>query len=154
MKGELKALPLSDKIYLLKPDSIVFLFTSEGIQKIKKIKSVRKHNKYFIISFHDIIDRETAAKYRGSTVNVKKELLPALKEGVFFYDQIIGLSVFTTDGDMVGKIEGIFETGSNDVYIVKNNDKEYLIPAIKDVIKKVELGKNRIIIKIMDGLLD
>lgn len=55
---------------------------------------------------------------------------------------------------MVGKIEGIFETVSNDIYIVRNNDKEYLIPAIKDVIKKIEIEKKRIIIKIINGLLD
>ncbi len=55
---------------------------------------------------------------------------------------------------MLGKVDSIFETGSNDVYIIKNNEREYLIPAIKDVIKKIDLKRNRIIIKVIDGLLD
>lgn len=154
MKGELKALPLSDNIHILKADSTVLLSTPEGVQENKKIKSIKKHNKYFIISFYEVFDKESAAKYRDSTVNVKKDLLPALNEGEYFYDQIIGLSVYTTVGNILGKVVDIFETGSNDVYVIKNNDKEYLIPAIKDVVKKIELKENRIIIKVMDGLLD
>jgi 16S rRNA processing protein RimM len=154
LKGELKALSLSDNLHLLKPESTVFLFTPAGIQEKRKIKSLRQHSRYLIISFYDIIDVAAAAKYRNSTVNVKKESLPPLKKGVFFYEQIIGLSVFSSDGLMIGKIEDILETDSNDVYIVKDKDKEYLIPAIKDVIKEIDLRKKRIIIEIIDGLLN
>lgn len=154
MKGKLKALPLSDSIHFLKPDSAVLLLTSEGVQEIKKINSIKKHNKYFIISFYEVPDMASAAKYRDSTINIKKDLLKCSKEDEYFYDQIIGLSVYTTEGNIIGKVVDIFETGSNDVYVVKNNDKEYLIPAIKDVVKKIEPDANRIIIKVLDGMLD
>ncbi len=96
----------------------------------------------------------SAAKYRDSTINIKKDLLECSKEDEYFYDQIIGLSVYTTEGNIIGKVVDIFETGSNDVYVVKNNDKEYLVPAIKHVVKKIEPDANRIIIKVMDGMLD
>jgi 16S rRNA processing protein RimM len=130
------------------------LFTPEGIQEIRKIKSLRQHSQYLIISFYDIIDVATAAKYRNSTLNIKKETLPPLKKGVFFYEQIIGLSVYSSDGIMIGKIEDILETGSNDVYIVKDKDKEYLIPAIKNVVKEIDLKEKRMVIEIIDGLLN
>lgn len=125
-----------------------------GIQENRKIKSVRQQNKFYIISFHDIISCETAAKFRGATLKIKRGDMPALEDGVFFHEQIIGLGVITTEGDIIGTVEEIFETRANDVYIVRKGDKEYLIPAVKEVIKKIDIRNNRIIIEIIDGLLD
>jgi 16S rRNA processing protein RimM len=139
---------------MLKPDSFVFLVTPDGIKEKKLIRSARIHNKFLVISFRDINDPETASKYRNSLIKVKKSDLPSLKDGEFFYDQIIGLSVFTTDGQLVGIIEEIFDAGSNDVYVVKSGNKEYLIPAIKEVIKKIEHKEKRVVIEVINGLLD
>ncbi len=124
------------------------------IQENKKIKSVRQQNKFYIISFYDIVSCETAAKLRGATLKIKRSGMPELEDGVFFHEQIIGLRVITTGGDIVGTVEEIFETRANDVYIVKKGDREYLIPAVKEVIKKIDIPNNRIIIEIIDGLLD
>ncbi|MEW6109333.1 MAG: ribosome maturation factor RimM [Nitrospirota bacterium] len=154
VRGELKALPLSNEPNLLQEADIVFLSSPEDTLEVKKIKTARKHGGHYIISFYDVFDAETAFKYRDMVIYAKKESLPALREGAFYYHQIIGLSVVTTDGNMIGTVEEIFETGSNDVYVVKNSDREFLIPAIKDVITKIDMKEKRIIIKVMDGLLD
>jgi 16S rRNA processing protein RimM len=74
-----------------------------------------------------------------------------LPEGVYYHYQIIGLGVYTVDGDYLGKIMSIFETGSNDVYVVRGEDKEYLIPAIKDVIKEIDLEAKKMIVKLMEA---
>lgn len=98
-------------------------------------------------------EEENASFFQDSLLYVKTETI-LLEEGEFFYDQIIGLSVITTDGLLVGKVEDILDTGSNDVYIVKHEGKEYLIPAIKKVVKKIDIANKQIIIQVMEGLLD
>ena len=148
----MRALPLSSKIYLLKPDDVIFLSTPEGTYK-HKIRLIRKHSRYAIVAFQDIKDPDTARRFRGAVIEVDSEAI-TLGEGEYLVDQIKGLSVITEDGDDIGTVTGILETGSNDVYVVQKSDKEYLIPAIRDVIKKIDIEKGRITIKIMEGMLD
>ena len=118
------------------------------------IKSLKKVGRYALVSFYGINDPETALKYRGAILSADKGLLPVLEEEEYFYDQIIGLIVHTTEGNIIGRVSDIFETGSNDVYVVKGMNKEYLIPAIRDVIKEVKLKEGIIIVQVLEGLLD
>jgi len=153
-KGELKALPLSEFIFCLYPGLTVYLQTSENILETKTLNSIKKHNKYLIVSFSDITSIETAEQYLHSLISIDPKIIPPLEDGVFYHDQIIGLSVHTTDGEMIGIVTEIFETGANDVYVVKDKNKEYLIPAIEDVVIKIAPEEGKITIKVMQGLLD
>jgi 16S rRNA processing protein RimM len=150
----MKALPLMDIFYLLAPENEISVNLPSGFTESMKIKSLKKLNRYALVSFYGINDPETALKYRGSILSADKSLLPALQEEEYFYEQIIGLTVYTTDGNIIGKVTDIFETGSNDVYVVKGSNKEYLIPAILDVIKEIKLEEEKIVIQTVEGLLD
>ena len=150
----MKALPLMDTFFLLAPENDISVNLPSGFTESMKIKSLKKFSRYALVSFYGINDPETALKYRGAILTADKSLLPALQEEEYFYEQIIGLTVYTTDGNILGKITDIFETGSNDVYVVKGSDKEYLIPAIRDVIKEINLGEDKITIQTVEGLLD
>jgi len=125
-----------------------------GASESLKIKSFKKLGRYALVSFYGINDPETALKYRGAILSADKSFLPALNKEEYFYEQLIGLTVYSTDGNTIGTVSDIFETGSNDVYVVKSLDREYLIPAIRDVIKEINLDERRIIIQILEGLLD
>lgn len=148
----MKTLPLTDNVSLLRPEIDVYLHSPAGIFQFK-IKSVKRLNKHTVVSFHGIADRETAFRYRNSVLSIDKERV-SLREGEFLYEQIIGLSVVTTDGIVIGIVVDILETGANDVYVVKDGNSEYLIPSIGDVIKEICLKERKIIIKVMEGLLD
>ncbi len=87
-------------------------------------------------------------------IEVKEINLPALPDNKFYHHQIIGLFVVTPEGEKIGQIAEIIETGSNDVYVVKGPVKEYLIPAIKDVISSIDLSSGTVTITPMKGLLD
>ena len=87
-------------------------------------------------------------------VEIAEETLPPLQKNEFYHRQIIGLIVVTPEGKKIGQIAEIIETGSNDVYVVKGQGKEYLIPAIKDVISCIDLSSGTVIIAPMRGLLD
>lgn len=77
-----------------------------------------------------------------------------LADGEFLVDDIIGLSVISKDGEDIGMVSEIFGTGSNDIFVVTKGEKEYLIPAIRDVIKKIDIENKKIIIEVMEGLLE
>ena len=107
-----------------------------------------------IISFEGINSREEAALLRRAVIEVQENNLPALPENKFYHRQIIGLIVVTPEGRKIGQITEIIETGSNDVYVVKGQGKEYLIPAIKDVVSCIDLRSGTITITPLKGLLD
>lgn len=95
----------------------------------------------------------TVEKLKGAEVGIDSEALPREKEGDFYHYELIGCLVYTTDGEFLGKLEGIAETGANDVFIVRKGKKEYLIPSIDSVIK--EIDNKRKLIKIdRSGLMD
>lgn len=91
---------------------------------------------------------------RKAVIEVQKKYLPALPKNKFYHHQIIGLIVVNSEGKKIGQIAEIIETGSNDVYVVKGPGKEYLIPAIKDVILNIDLSSGTVTIAPMKGLLD
>ncbi len=150
----MKALPLSDMFGILSPESKVVLQTPSGAREERTIKTLRKNTASFIISFYGIDSMTEAAKYRNSLLLAEKDILPPLPPGEYFIDDIIGLSVVTTEGDVIGTVSDVFETGSNDVFVVKDGSRELLIPAIKDVIKNIDPENKMIIISSMKGLLD
>jgi 16S rRNA processing protein RimM len=150
----MRALPLIDNFYSLAPENTIVVNLPSGVSESMKIKSLQKLNKYALVSLFGINDPETALKYRGAILGTYKSLLPVLQEEEYFCDQLIGLSVCTAEGNVIGQVSEIFETGSNDVYVVKGPEREYLIPAIHDVIKEISLEKAIIIIHPLEGLLD
>jgi 16S rRNA processing protein RimM len=153
VRGEVKALPLSQKIFSLVTGGEVSLLNSDGIRSTARVTSMRKQGRHFIVAIEGCFDPLTASSFRGSSICVPRDSV-VLEENEFFCDQLIGISVVTPDGETIGRVAEIFETGSNDVYVVKAHDREYLLPAIWDVIQEIDLGRRRIIIKTMPGLLD
>jgi 16S rRNA processing protein RimM len=97
---------------------------------------------------------EDAQAMRGFELSVAGEDLPALAANEFYYFQVIGLRVETTDGRSVGRIEEVFFNGANDVWVVKDEGREILVPVIEDVVRRIDLEGGRAIIEAIPGLLD
>jgi 16S rRNA processing protein RimM len=148
----MKALPLSPKITILRSGSIVYLSSPGGMRQAT-VRSIKPVGRYFSISFFGVDDIESTQPFRDSLVKVRRESIP-LENGEFFVDELIGLTAVTTTGTVIGKVVDIIETGSNDVYVVKGHGREYLIPAIRDVVKEIDREGGRILIEVMDGMLD
>lgn len=108
-----------------------------------------------MVSLKGIEDPKDAAALTHEILYIPESELPKLPNGEFYSYQILGLTVETENGEELGKIANIFSTGSNDVYEVKPKKGEtILIPAIKNVIVKIDIEKRRMIIKPMEGMLD
>lgn len=97
---------------------------------------------------------EKAQAMRGKDLFVARGDLPAPAANEFYYFQVIGLRVETTDGRMLGQIEEVFFNGANDVWVVKDGRREVLIPVIDDVVRRIDLDAGRAIIEAIPGLLD
>jgi len=150
VKGEVIVQPLTFDPKRFSELNEVAVQVQDSIEQ-RKIRLVRLHKNNLLIAFEGCETPEDARRYRGALIKIKESESPKLPEGVYYHYQIIGLGVYTVDGDYLGKIMSIFETGSNDVYVVRGEDKEYLIPAIKDVIKEIDLEAKKMIVKLMEA---
>jgi len=99
-------------------------------------------------------DADAAEALRGGAVMVAAADLPPLGEGEFYYFQLAGAEVMLTDGRRLGTIEDIMSTGAHDVWVVRDGEREVLVPVITDVVKAMDLGARRVTIEAVPGLLD
>ena len=118
------------------------------------VLDVQPHKNIFLMSVEGLDTFDKADSVRGADIFVDKDHLKKNSEDEYYWFEIIGLKVYLDTGKYLGIIKEIIPTGSNDVYVVKQNDSEFLIPAIHEVVKKIDLDKGEMIISAIDGLLD
>ena len=106
------------------------------------------------ITLEGIADINAAESLKGAVVMVATEDVPAAKPGEFYYYEAIGCEVFLTDGSRLGAIEEIFSNGAHDVWVVRDAEREVLVPVIEDVVKAIDLPARRVTIEPIPGLLD
>lgn len=150
----MKALPLSKLADKLTPGQEVVVETAEGIRTVQTIRARKNMPKDLIISFNGIEDPDATIPYRKAVISIERRLLPPLPPGEYFVTDLQGITVRTIDGQVIGIVEEVFTTGGNDVYIVRNGSREYLIPAIKDVIREIDLEGRAMLISPLKGMLD
>lgn len=107
-----------------------------------------------MIKLQDINCIEEAKQWVGFDLCVPETALQRLKPGEYYHYQVIGLEVFDLNGTRVGVITRTWSTPGGDLYVVRGADKEYLIPAVKEIVEKVDFTAGKMIINPPDGLLD
>lgn len=147
IKGEVKVEPLTDFPQSFAPQNQLYL---DGCPLA--IESSRCHNKYFIIKLATIDDRNAAEKLKGCEIEIPRSQVPPLPEGQYYPFQLIGLEVQTEEGEPLGEVVDIWLRESNDIYVVRGQRGEILVPAIEDVIKSINVEKGIIIIEAIEGL--
>jgi 16S rRNA processing protein RimM len=151
IRGELVLQPFSELIQILKP-SIQIHLGAERTAAI--IRGIRPHHSRYLLSIEGCEDRDTAEKLRGEVVCIRFAEAKPLSDGVYYHWQILDMQVFTTEGDFLGTIVEILETGANDVYVIRDEQgDEILLPAIEDVVVEVDLETSKLIVNIPPGLL-
>lgn len=121
---------------------------------IYTVLDVKPHKNIFLMRVKGMDTFEEADSFRGADILIEKNHLKRNNDDEYFWFELIDLRVYQDTGKYLGIIKEIFPTGSNDVYVVKQNDSEFLIPAVHEVVKKIDLDKGEMIISVMDGLLD
>jgi len=152
IRGGIKIWSFFEGILDLEKGQMLYLSCGDSllVKEELSLEVVREHNKGFVVYFSGIDTREKAEKIKGSWLLLDEEDLPKLPEGQFYSFQIIGIPVYEISGEYLGTVREIIETGSNDVYVVGNEEEELYIPAIKDIIMKVDLKENKMIVRLME----
>ncbi len=153
IRGKVKVRPLTDDPQRFHNLKTIILESPEGHRDEKEIVRCVVRGENIYLRLKGVHSREEAQQLKGATILIRREECRALKDDEFFYFEVIGLPVKTVNGDVLGYVEDVWELPANDVFIVKKGEKEYLIPVIKQVIKKLDTRKGEIIIEPLQGLL-
>jgi len=149
IKGKLKVAVITDFPQRFVPHSQIYVN-----RQPMTIVSTEWHKGRAIIKLDTIDSIEQAEKLRGQAVEIPRSQIQPLPEGQYYHFQLIGLEVWTSQGELLGNITQILTAESNDNYVVSGAKGEILIPAIEDVVKCVDLDKGRITIEAINGLLN
>ena len=154
IKGFVKVNPFTDNIKRYDDlKSIYIEYKSELLEF--KIEEVRYYKNQVILKLEGIDSIEEANKYRNCYLKIKREDAVKLPENTYFIADLIGIQVFDESNNFFGNIVDIFSTGSNDVYVVKNEiGKEILLPAISEVIKQIDIKNSKMVVNLIEGLND
>ena len=151
LKGELKFYPHDPEGFGFADGQTVQL---AGTKKKLKVQSIRGANVPYIIKLEGINDIESAKPLTGEEVLANREDFQSLPEGEYYRFEIEGLEVFDEEGHPCGIIEDIIPTGSNDVYVVRNGDLEWMLPMIDSVVKSIDLEQGKLVFHRIEGLFE
>lgn len=153
IKGMVKIKPFTDDITRFDNLEKVYVETNKS-KKQYEIEEVKYHKDMVLIKFKGIDRIEEAELLRNSYLKVNRKDEPELEEGTYYIVDLIGLDVYSDEGELLGKVDDIFNNGSSDIYVVKNElGKQLLLPAISDVIKEINLEEKKIVVHILKGLI-
>lgn len=153
IKGMVKVKPFTDDINRFDRLENVYIKNNKG-KKEYEIEEVKYHKNMVLIKFKGIENPEDANLLRESYLLVDRNNEEPLEEGTYYIVDLIGLDVYSDEGVLLGTLKDIFNTGSNDIYEVKNElGKQILLPGIPDVIKEINLEERRITVHLIKGLI-
>lgn len=153
IKGDVRVFPITDfPERFAKTKRITVLLKNS--RKEFTIERTWEHKQFIIIKFAEIADMTAAEKLKGGLLQITKEELAPLPKDNFYIFEIIGLKVFDEQRQELGTVIDVLQTGANDVYVVKGNEgKEILIPALKFVVKKVDIAAGIMEVELPEGLI-
>ncbi|MBI2359618.1 MAG: 16S rRNA processing protein RimM [Deltaproteobacteria bacterium] len=118
------------------------------------LEASKAHKGHLLIKLEGIDRIDDAEKWVGSILSVTEEALRPLEPGEYYYYEAIGLQVYDTQGRWLGILTRIWSKEGGDLYVVQGNAKEYLIPAVREMIEKIDIPGGKIIVNPPPGLLD
>lgn len=153
IKGIVKVKSFSNDIKRFDELKKIYVKNNEN-KKEYEIEEVKYHKEMVLIKFKGIDTIEQANLLRNSYLIINRKDLKPLEKDTYYIVDLLGLDVYTDSEELLGKLEDIFNTGSNDIYVVKDEmGKQILLPAISEVIKKIDLQNKKITIHLIDGLI-
>lgn len=152
VRGEVKVFPTTDDNERFNSLKTVILDHGHG-QKELEIEGVKFFKNMVILKFKGIDDRNDVERLRQAKLLVTRDQAVELDEDEYFIADLIGMQVFAEDGEELGTISDVLQTGANDVYVVsKTGAADLLIPAIHECILKVDVAAGRMDVHLLPGL--
>lgn len=154
IRGEVKVFPTTDNPNRFKKMKKVILRHGKEERELE-IEGVKFFKKFAILKFKGIDNINDVEAYKGGELYVERENAQKLGKDEYFIADLLGISVVNENGESLGVLKDVIETGANDVYVVEmDHKKELLIPAIKQCIRNVDIEAGRMEVHLMEGLLE
>lgn len=150
--GEVKVFPTTDDVKRFKKLKQVILDTGKE-ELLLDITQVKFFKQMVILKFRQFDNINDVERFRGKSLYVDREHAVKLQKDEYFIADMIGMQVFSTEGEDLGVLDDVLQTGANDVYVVRDaRGEELLLPAIKDCIREVDMEQRRMVVYLMPGL--
>ncbi|MBI9077495.1 MAG: 16S rRNA processing protein RimM [Desulfatibacillum sp.] len=140
-----------DSNLFIKGGKILLKGPGEVVQEYV-LESSRPHKGQILACLEGVSDRNGSEALKGRLIMVPKDSLPELEPGEYYWFELVGLDVLEKDGSRLGTLESIIETGSNDIYVVKDGKRETLVPALPWVILSIDLEAATMVVDLPEGL--
>lgn len=153
IKGFVKINPFTDDLERFEELKSVFVVKNKELIEMQ-IEEVKYHKHLVLVKFKGIEDINMAEKYKGCYIKIKRENARKLPEGTYFIADLIGIKVYDEDGNLLGKVDDIYNNKSTDIYVIKDDlGKQILLPSTKEVIKQIDVDEERMVVHLIDGLV-
>ncbi len=153
VKGILKVKPFTDDANRFEELKKVYICKKEKLEEVE-IEEVKYHKDMVLLKVKGIDDMNEAEKVKGLYLKIDRKNAKKLPKDTYFIADLLGLEVYSDREELLGKVDDIFRTGANDVYVVKDEKgKQLLLPSIPEVIKEIDLEKEKIIVHLLKGLV-
>ena len=153
IKGFVKVNPFTDDMQRFEELHEVFVVKNKEMLKMQ-IEEIKYQKNVVLIKFKGIEDINMAEKYKGCYIKIKREDARKLPKDTYFIADLIGLTVYDENGNILGKVEDIYNNKVHDIYVVKDDlGKQILLPSTKEVIKQINVDENNIVVHLIDGLV-
>lgn len=153
IKGMVKVNPFTDDISQFEEMETILVDKKGSLLEIQ-IEEVKYSKNQVLLKLKGIDTVEDAEKYRNCYLKLPREKARKLPKNTYFIADLIGLEVYTEEGNLLGKVDDIYNTGASDIYVIKDTlGKQILLPAIKEVIKQIDLEQEKIVVHLLEGLV-
>ena len=150
LKGELKVKLY--KSYSCLPGNSIYFENKNNLLGPFTVNYIYKYQNNWILKIIETQNIKFIPSLSGYSIGIEQQYLP---ENTYWIEDIIGCNVITIDNKTIGKIKDVIVTGANDVYVVNDdNENEILIPALKSIVKIVDIANKIIVIEPLPGLID
>jgi 16S rRNA processing protein RimM len=154
IKGQLRIAVYSGEFETILSLSSLMLKGPDGGLETLEVATSAVHGKKLLVALKGYGSINQVLHLVGREIYSTRDQMPELSEGEFYWCDLLGLKVMTDGGELLGILADIIATGSNDVYVVKDDGREYLIPALEDVVLDIDLNKGIMMVSPPEGLLD
>lgn len=154
IKGFVKVKPFTDDLQRFEELKTVLVLKNKNLQEFQ-IEEVKYHKNLVLLKFKGVETLEMAEKLKGCYIKIHRKDTRKLPKDTYFIADLIGAKVYDEQGNLLGKIDDIYNNKVHDIYVVKDDlGKQILLPSTKEVIKEVDIDEEKIIVHLIDGLVN
>lgn len=156
IRGDVKVYSFAESMAVFRAGEGILLTLPDGSRTTLTVQWVKPHGRVLLMGLESVADRNQAERLVGSSLFIDKAHLPELDADTYYWSDLLGLMVYDPAGNLLGRLDEVIPTPGNDVYVVKGKvdgrPREWLVPAIGDVILSIDIADKTMVVDLPEGL--